>query len=104
METGGGTARDGAARSRQTARCAGTVPAGWPGQESRWFETTAMMNQAAGPGDTDWKLSRTGGREGLNPGESMLLDALFWNSNEVTISQLRGTLRSTLAAASNWLR
>ena len=63
-----------------------------------------MMNQAAGPGDTDWKLSRTGGREGLNPGESMLLDALFWKSNEVAVSQLKGTLRPTLAGARNQLQ
>jgi uncharacterized membrane protein YgcG len=63
-----------------------------------------LAASVAGPEEIDWKLSCTAGSTGLNSYESMLLDALFWKSNEVAVSQLRGTLRPTLQGASSQLK
>ena len=71
-----------------------------PGPEPAPNEAAASL---AGPEEADWKLSRSAGSAGLNPYESMLLDALFSRSNEVAVSQLKGTIRPTLAWVSNQL-
>ena len=67
-----------------------------------------MMQKApaslAAPEEIDWKLSRRAGDGGLNPYESMLLDAVFERSDEVAVSQLKGTLRATLAGADRLLQ
>src|SRR5207244_6224980 len=58
----------------------------------------------AGPQEIDWKLSRSAGDGELNPYESTLLDAVFERSDEVAVSQLKGTLRATLARADKLLQ
>jgi uncharacterized membrane protein YgcG len=65
--------------------------------------TSEAAGSVPGPEEVDWKLSRTAGGSGLNPYESMLLDAVFWRSNEVAVSQLKGTVQPTLAVASDLL-